>query len=133
MIIRNEAQLKKAMMARLEKAMEITRKEIEAKMYEETGNFYTGTTPKFYRRTGALGDTPNTTSLSTSSSSIQFTAYLDQTHHYTTGSKPYMSDVLKWANSNDQRHGIIGRSGFWDRAEAEFQSILNKNLKAFFK
>ena len=35
MTIRNEAQLKKAMMARLEKAMEITRKEIEAKMYED--------------------------------------------------------------------------------------------------
>jgi len=107
-------------------------------MYEETAGFYTKGKPKKYVRTGALGDTPRTTAIATNGSSIYFTAYLDQSHQYTTGKRPTMGAVLDVANNHGMSSTYIlrpplGRQGFWERAEKKIEKTFNKTMRSFFK
>lgn len=144
MTANNMKQLNAMLMKELRKAMNVTSKKVLADMYEETGNFYTqGKEPTIYERTGALGDTPRTTSVSTSgneaSFEASFEAYLDKDHQYTTGANPTMEDVLNLTKAKPEHNSSVGylrsvrgRTGFWERANEKMGERLDETLNKFF-
>lgn len=119
------------------KAMTVAATKMEADMYEETGDFYTGLKPKKYVRTGALGDTPRTTAITVIGNTLTFNAYLDQSHQYTTGKNPSMGAVLSVANDHSLSSTYVlrppvGKQGFWERAEQKMELTFNKTMRSFF-
>lgn len=138
---RNAKQLNALIMKDLKKAANLASQRMLADMHEETGDFYTGGEPVMYQRTGALGDTPRTTGVSASSSSsggeVSFKAYLDTSETYTTGRSPSMKMVLDLANNggdmtNPPMRAVVGKSGFWDRAEEKMEKSFKDTMEQFF-
>lgn len=138
---RNMNELQQMLTNHLRKAMEVTSKKVLADMYDETGGFYTQGNPKKYKRTGALGDTPKTTPITSGKGVVTFRAYLDDSTNYTTGDKPSMTQVLNLANYGKSwrtKNGALakatlGKKGFWERAENKMQDTFDKTMKQFFK
>ena len=128
-------------MQKIEKAMTVTAKKMEADMYAETGGFYTGGEPTMYERTGALGDTPKTTALTVGNNSVSFEAYLDTKHQYTTGSNPNMQQVLELANDGKPfitkngypARATVGQKGFWERANERMSKTFTDTMKSYFQ
>lgn len=139
MVATNIKQLENALKKHVRKALNVVSNKAEAIMYEETYGFYTAKTqPKQYIRTCALGDTPRTTSMTSQGNEIYFSAYLDQTHQYTTGKNPMMSEVLDVANDHyySSVYGLrspVGRQHFWDRAEKKIGKTLDQTMRRFFR
>lgn len=141
MAANNMSQLNAMLMKELRKAMNVASEKMLADMYSETGKFYTKGKPKSYERTGALGDTPRTTALTSAGTSVSFEAYLDLNHQYTTGSYPSMEQVLNLANSGipfTSKNGYparptLGKKGFWEASEKKMERTLNQTMRKFFK
>jgi hypothetical protein len=137
-VVRNEAELRTALMSEIRKAMTVVNEKALADMEEETWGFYSGTEPKIYERTGALGDTPRTTALQISGNSVSFRAFLDMNHRYTTGKYPTMRDVLNLANYGTTNSSVgylrrnVGHPGFWERANTKMYRSFNDTLSRFF-
>lgn len=131
-------ELERMLRSQVKKAMEVTAKKALADMQEETWDYYEGTTPFLYERTGALGDTPRVTSVSSNGNEVKFDAYLDTDFRYTTGKNPTMLDVLNLADLgiHDSSVGYlastIGKKGFWERAEKKMENTFNETMKSFF-
>lgn len=140
MTANNMSQLNAMLMKELRKAMNVASEKMLADMYGETGKFYTKGEPK-YERTGALGDTPRTTAITSVGNSVSFEAYLDLNHQYTTGSYPSMEQVLHLANSGipfTSKNGYparptLGKKGFWEASEKKMARTLNQTMRKFFK
>ena len=138
MTAKNMAELEKMLMKEMRKSMNVASKKMLADMYEETEGFYEGGEPRQYERTGALGDTPRVTAISESGNELEFDAYLDTSHRYTTGKRPTMEDVLHLANDGIVSSSVgylretVGRRGFWDRAEHKMEKTLNDTMHKFF-
>lgn len=139
MNVRNMKELERAMLQEIKKAMNVASKKMLADMYDETGKYYTGSQPKVYERTGALGDTPKVTPTTTSGNSIQFEAYLDDTHQYTSGKNPTMTDVLNLANYGTTNSSVgklratVGNRGFWERAVIKIENTFDETMRNFFE
>ncbi len=141
MVANNMSQLNVMLMKELRKAMNITSDKMLVDMYGETGKFYTKGKPKSYERTGALGDTPRTTALTSVGNSVSFESYLNLKHQYTTGSYPSMEQVLNLANSGipfTSKNGYparptLGKMGFWEASEKKMERTLNQTMRKFFK
>ena len=141
MAANNMSQLNAMLMKELRKAMNVASEKMLADMYGETGKFYTKGKPKSYKRTGALGDTPRTTALTSAGNSVSFEAYLDLNNQYTTGSYPSMEQVLNLANSGipfTSKNGYparptLGKKGFWEASEKKMERTLNQTMRKFFK
>lgn len=139
---KNMKELNNMLMKQLGKAMNSAAKRMEADMYEQTGDFYTGKEPKKYQRTGALGDTPSTTAPTVETTAtggkITFDAYLDTSGNYTTGKNPSMKDVLNLANygisptAPNHLRATVGKKGFWERAEENMEKTLDKTMREYF-
>lgn len=132
MTANNMNQLNTMLIRELSKAMNVTSNKVLADMHDKTGKFYTKGNPKIYERTGALGDTPKTTSPTVSDNTVSFDAYLDDSHEYTTGTFT-MGQVLERAESTHFRAGILGKPKFWMDSEKKMKKTLNRTLKNFFK
>ncbi len=136
----NMRQLEQMLLKEMRKAMIVTSDKVLADMYDETGSFYAQGKPKMYKRTGALGDTPKTTPISSSGNVISFGAYLDTSGGYTTGDNPSMTQVLNLANygkpwitkSGSPARDTLGKRGFWERAEKKMQKTLDRTMRRFF-
>lgn len=138
---KNMKQLNQMLMKNLQKALDEANRKILEDMCEETEDFYTGGTPVKYQRTGALGDTPRTTAVSSKTTSnggsASFDAYLDTSEQYTTGKRPSMKTVLTLANkgsdmTNPPMRAVVGKPGFWDRARDKMEDRLKDAISHFF-
>lgn len=141
----NMNQLNSMLLNKLKQAMKETSNKAEADMFEETGDFYSQGEPSMYERTGALGETPRTTStdsfLTKNGGEVSFDAYLDQIHKYTTGDEPDMSQVLDLANygtpwitkEGSNARSTLGKKYFWERAEKKIEKSLKDTLRSYFK
>lgn len=143
MVVTSLEQLNQALMNKLRSAMSVVNAKVLADMYQETGSFYTQGKPTIYVRTGALGDSPRTTSLTATQNgggSVSFEAYLQENNYLVPNpaftSRGYSShfsgkEVLE-AAENHTAH-ILGKPGFWKRSEEKFQKELDSTLQQFFK
>lgn len=140
MTAKNMKELEQMLLKEMRKAMNVASGRMLADMYDETGGFYTQGNPKMYQRTGALGDTPKTTAVSSSGNVVSFKAYLDTSGGYTTGDNPSMTQVLDLANygkpwttkSGSPARATLGKKGFWERAEKKMQRTLDRTMRQFF-
>lgn len=138
-VARNMNELNAMLLHEITKAMNITSEKVLAEMYGETYMFYTKGKPKVYKRTGALGDTPRTTSPTVVGHLVSFDAYLDLRHQYTTGKTPSMLDVLRLANSGITHSSVgclkptLGKNGFWEASEKKIERTLNTTMRKFFR
>ncbi|MDY4495008.1 MAG: hypothetical protein SPE24_09080 [Erysipelotrichaceae bacterium] len=140
MTAKNMKELEQMLLKEMRKAMNVASERMLADMYDETGGFYTQGNPKMYQRTGALGDTPKATAVSSSGNVVSFKAYLDTSGGYTTGDNPSMTQVLDLANygkpwttkSGSPARATLGKKGFWERAEKKMQRTLDRTMRQFF-
>lgn len=140
MTAKNMKELEQMLLKEMRKAMNVASERMLADMYDETGGFYTQGNPKMYQRTGALGDTPKTTAVSSSGNVVSFKAYLDTSGGYTTGDNPSMTQVLDLANygkpwttkNGSPARATLGKKGFWERAEKKMQRTLDRTMRQFF-
>ena len=140
MTAKNMKELEQMLLKEMRKAMDVTSERILADMHDETSGFYTQGSPKMYQRTGALGDTPKTTAVSSSGNVASFKAYLDTSGGYTTGDNPSMKQVLDLANygkpwttkNGSPARATLGKKGFWERAEKKMQRTLDRTMRQFF-
>lgn len=140
MTAKNMKELEQMLLKEMRKAMNVASERMLADMYDETGGFYTQGNPKMYQRTGALGDTPKTTAVSSFGNVVSFKAYLDTSGGYTTGDNPSMTQVLDLANygkpwttkSGSPARATLGKKGFWERAEKKMQRTLDRTMRQFF-
>ena len=136
----NMDELNAMLISEMRKAMSLASNQMLPDMYGETYKFYTKGKPKEYERTGALGDTPKTTAVSSSGNVVSFKAYLDTSGGYTTGDNPSMTQVLDLANygkpwttkSGSPARATLGKKGFWERAEKKMQRTLDRTMRQFF-
>lgn len=143
MTAKNMKQLNNMLMKQLNKAMFVASEKMLADMYDETGKFYTKGNPKYYVRTGALGDTPRTTAIKTTKAAMEgqskFEVYLDTSLRYTTGKMPSMEAVLYLANDGispappNHLRATLGRKGFWERANKKMEGTFNRTMRRFFR
>lgn len=140
MAAKNMKQIESMLMQEIEKAMNEASKKALEDMKEEVSGFYAGGTPTMYERTGALGDTPRTTSLTVTGNEISFNAYLDENHRYTTGKNPTMEDILNLTKATPVHNSSVGylrsvrgRVGFWERAKDKMERDFNETLRKTFK
>lgn len=70
-------ELNAMLISEMRKAMSLASNQMLPDMYGETYKFYTKGKPKEYERTGALGDTPKVSPLTTMGNVVYFDAYLD--------------------------------------------------------
>ena len=139
---RNMRQLNAMLTNQLRKAMKETKEAVLADMQEATDRFYAGGQPIRYERTGALGETPDTTpvvmTFNENGGSGSFEAYLDTSHQYTTGKRPSMKTVLNLANdwtSPPPPHHLretAGEPEFWESAEKEMEKSFHTIIKENF-
>lgn len=140
MTAKNMKELEQMLLKEMRKAMNVASEKMLADMHDETSDFYTQGNPKIYQRTGALGDTPKTTAVSSSGNIVSFRAYLDTSGGYTTGDNPSMTQVLNLANygkpwtteSGNPARATLGKKGFWERAEKKMQRTLDRTMGQFF-
>ena len=134
MIAKNMLELENLILKEMRKALNITSKKALADMQEQTGDFYTGGEPVMYERTGALGNTPMTTSISVTGNTVSFDAYLDTQYTYTTGSNPSMEAILGLAETGSYTGlaPVVGKQGFWKRAHQNIQKDFDDTMRSFF-
>lgn len=138
---RNMNQVNQLLMKKIQQAMKEVQQNALSDMQKETARFYEGTQPTSYHRTGALGQTPRVSDLTSSKSStggkVSFNAYLDDTHQYTTGRQPTMRTILTMANQggsmkNPPMAALDGNPGFWDRSKEEIERELKQTMTRYF-
>lgn len=133
-------QLESMLRTKLRKAMDVSSRKMLAKTFEETGGFYTQGKPKIYKRTGALGNSPKTTALSVSGNTVSYDVYLDTDVGYLVPNPAFTdrgypsshTDLEVFQAAEVGADGILGRPGFWERSEAEFQGILDSTIGSYF-
>ena len=143
MSAKNMKQLNHMLMKQVKRAMSDASEKILVDMLHNTGDFYAGTKPKKYDRTGALRRTPKTSDVVSSTSytggQASFDAYLDTDYQYTTGKKPSMEDVLNLANygvspsSPNHLRETVGKQGFWDNSVDNMEKFLDDAISKKFK
>ena len=139
-VARSTEELERQIMDEMRKAMGEVEVQAKDDMKRGTQYFYAGGTPNIYRRTGALGNTPQTTSVSSSGSSVSFEAYLNQSGGYTSGDNPSMAQVLELANygtpwttaSGNPANQTVGAAGFWEKSEEWIEQSLNRIMGQHF-
>ena len=141
MVATNMQQLEAMLLNELKRCMDTAAQNILETMQSETNSFYTQGKPRIYERTGMLGDSPKTTPVSISGKEASFDAYIDQSYSYPMpnwdfidrGYSSYFStpDVIEAAENHTS--GILGKPGFWARAEAKMQQELDSAISNSFK
>ena len=99
-----------------QEALQITKEDIES--------FYIQGKPKFYKRTGAYGESPESSGVSGDNGKYHFDIYLNPPEYSTgTYSGQKVMEEAQWHGS-----GILGRAGTWFEAEQDIEDILRKNF-----
>ena len=105
-------------------AMEETNAKAMTNMREETQNFYSIGNPTIYSRTGALGNSPRTDPVSGGGTFYSFKFYLEPPGYTVPNpaftSRGYASyfSPLQVLNAAEYHFAhVLGRPGFWHRAE----------------
>lgn len=87
---------------------------------ENVQGFYTGA-PVMYQRTGALGESPETTGVSSSGSTISTEILLNDTYSYNTGTwtTPQIMKAAETGSGN-----LVGSPGFWEKTLEDMPDIV---------
>ena len=130
MTVTSTEQLEAALRSKMKSAMEAARSKVEAQAEGNAWEFYTEGDPVRYERTGALGNTPETTGVQNSGNNVSFEVRLNDNYSYSTGTFT-ANEVLTAAENHAA--GILGKPGFWEKTKEDSQKILDETMSAAFK
>ena len=90
---------------------------------EDIESFYMQGDPKRYERTGAYGESPESTGVSGGNGNYDYNIHLNRPA-YSTGTPGF--PVLEEAQYHGS--GILGRAGTWFEAQQDIEEALKKNF-----
>lgn len=91
---------------------------------EDIEGFYIQGVPKIYERTGAYGDSPNSTPPSGGNGNYHYNIRLDDPEYHTGTYDGHT--VLEQAQFKGS--GILGRAGTWYEAEEDIKKVIMENF-----
>lgn len=128
MFVTNMRQLEQALRQQVKTVIESAGNKALEDMQDELQRYYDSAAPKKYKRTEAMKNTPKLSSVTSDGKEVSVEVYLDQSHRYTTGKNPTMTDVLNLANSGKTDESsvgylrpTVGERGFIERAEERIE------------
>lgn len=121
----NFAALERQIMRDITSAANRARDRIEMELLFNVNNYYDGSFPQKYQRTGTLLTSPDSTPVQVRGKNLEFTVYMDDRISYTTGtfSGAQVIDATEKGTA-----GTIGNHGYFQRTEDKVESILNSEL-----
>ena len=117
--------LEKQLCKEMKSAATSARNKIDKELYANVSDYYSGTSPKSYRRTGTLLTSPQTTEVEGTGKHLEFTAYMDENISYDTGNFSG-ADVID-ATENGYG-GTLGRHGYFKRTDEAVPGILESTF-----
>lgn len=121
----NFTALERQIMRDITSAANRARDRIEMELLFNVNNYYDGSFPQKYQRTGTLLTSPDSTPVQVRGKNLEFTVYMDDRISYTTGtfSGAQVIDATEKGTA-----GTIGNHGYFQRTEDKVESILNSEL-----
>lgn len=110
MAFKNEAQLKKFLLAKCEKAVDSTKERVFEEFAGNLNQFYTEFKPKEYIRTGALFDSLKVTGVKRAGNYVTTEIYFD-TPHYDHGYVPIQSGGFGYSYWDDKYIQDVSMNG----------------------
>ena len=119
------AALERQMMKDMQSAANRAKDRIEMELFMNVNDYYDGSTPQRYQRTGTLLTSPDSTPVQGSGKHLEFSVYMDDGISYNTGtfSGAQVIDATERGGA-----GTIGNHGYFQRTEEAAQQILDSEF-----
>ena len=118
----NFAALERQIMKDITSAANRAKDRIEMELLLNVNNYYDGSSPQIYQRTGTLLTSPDSTSVQVNGKSLEFSVYMNDGISYSTGTFSGAQVIEKGTA------GTIGNHGYFQRTEDKVESILNSEF-----
>ena len=119
------AALERQIMRDVQSAANRAKDRIEMELFTNVNNYYDGSTPQRYQRTGTLLTSPDSTEVQGSGKHLEFSIYMDDGISYATGTFSG-GQVIDATESGGA--GTIGNHGYFQRTEEAVQQILDSEF-----
>lgn len=119
------AALERQIMKDMQSAAQRAKDRIEMELFMNVNDYYDGSTPQRYQRTGTLLTSPDSTPVQGSGKHLEFSVYMDEGISYSTGtfSGAQVIDATERGGA-----GTIGNHGYFQRTEEAAQQILDSEF-----
>ena len=121
----NFAALERQIMKDITSAANRAKDRIEMELLLNVNNYYDGSSPQIYQRTGTLLTSPDSTSVQVNGKSLEFSVYMNDRISYSTGT---FSGAQVIEATEKGTAGTIGNHGYFQRTEDKVESILNSEF-----
>ena len=121
----NFAALERQIMKDITSAANRAKDRIEMELLLNVNNYYDGSSPQIYQRTGTLLTSPDSTSVQVNGKSLEFSVYMNDGISYSTGT---FSGTQVIEATEKGTAGTIGNHGYFQRTEDKVESILNSEF-----
>lgn len=124
-IFNSFAALERQIMKDMQSAAQRAKDRIEMELFMNVNDYYDGSTPQRYQRTGTLLTSPDSTPVQGSGKHLEFSVYMDKGISYSTGtfSGAQVIDATERGGA-----GTIGNHGYFQRTEEAAQQILDSEF-----
>ena len=119
------AALERQIMRDMQSAARRSKDKIEMELFMNVNDYYDGSTPQRYQRTGTLLTSPDSTPVQGSGKHLEFSVYMNDGISYSTGtfSGAQVIDATERGGA-----GTIGNHGYFQRTEEAAQKILDSEF-----
>lgn len=117
--------LERQIMKDMQSAAQRSKDKIEMELFMNVNDYYDGSTPQRYQRTGTLLTSPDSTPVQGSGKHLEFSVYMNDGISYSTGtfSGGQVIDTTERGGA-----GTIGNHGYFQRTEEAAQKILDSEF-----
>lgn len=117
--------LERQIMKDMQSASRRSKDKIEMELFMNVNDYYDGSTPQRYQRTGTLLTSPDSTPVQGSGKHLEFSVYMNDGISYSTGtfSGAQVIDATERGGA-----GTIGNHGYFQRTEEAAQKILDSEF-----
>lgn len=117
--------LERQIMKDMQSAVQRSKNKIEMELFMNVNDYYDGSTPQRYQRTGTLLTSPDSTPVQGSGKHLEFSVYMNDGISYSTGtfSGAQVIDATERGGA-----GTIGNHGYFQRTEEAAQKILDSEF-----
>lgn len=119
------AALERQIMKDVRTAAQRSKDKIEMELFMNVNDYYDGSTPQRYQRTGTLLTSPDSTPVQGSGKHLEFSIYMNDGISYSTGT---FSGAQVIEATERGGSGTIGNHGYFQRTEESVQSILDSEF-----
>ena len=119
------AALERQIMKDMQSAAQRSKNKIEMELFMNVNDYYDGSTPQRYQRTGTLLTSPDSTPVQGIGKHLEFSVYMNDGISYSTGtfSGAQVIDATEYGGAR-----TIGNHGYFKRTEESAQKILDSEF-----